>query len=330
MIKFNTPYTIENGDTVVFTEGKKGTINGTYTDATLTGSFDGEVLKATFHNKKVSAIGLMEIIFHEDGFDAKWKSGLEPGPMRGKWEGRIENLNELKSEKLEVLFDFELAIKNGMYSFVNGLKKFESQLTEYDEEMQSKIAEDFITKFNNYIFEKQNFHHAYFGKISSYILDNSEVFPTFFLFENEELLSERFGFSIEDISEDKFLNLVVDRNKLSIDEINSDYDIFIKFNDLVCCSFCFTIDSVIEENDAELLAEFIFSISGSNSNGVEDEDNAISDSILDLIKFSFGIDIHDEKYSGGCSIIPYLYIDNEVESGYDYINLSQDLIDSNI
>jgi len=89
MIKLNTPYTIENGDNVIFTEGKKGTINGTYSDATLTGILEGNLLKATFHNTKVNATGLMEITFHENGFDAKWKNGKEPGPMRGMWEGKI-------------------------------------------------------------------------------------------------------------------------------------------------------------------------------------------------------------------------------------------------
>lgn len=90
MIKLNTQYTIENGDVVTFSEGRKGSIIGTYGDGTLTGIIEGNLLKATFHNTAVNAVGLMEIIFHENGFDAKWKSGLEPGPMRGKWEGKID------------------------------------------------------------------------------------------------------------------------------------------------------------------------------------------------------------------------------------------------
>jgi hypothetical protein len=95
MIKLNTPYTIENGDKVTFTEGKKGTINGSYSDATLTGSLEGDLLKATFHNTKVNASGLIEITFHENGFDAKWKNGLEPGPMRGKWEGKFSDIDSV-------------------------------------------------------------------------------------------------------------------------------------------------------------------------------------------------------------------------------------------
>ncbi len=94
IIKLNTPYTIDNGDTITFTEGKKGIINGTYTASSLSGSLEGNVLKATFHNSKVNTAGLMEITFHENGFDAKWKKGLEPGPMLGKWEGILETSSD--------------------------------------------------------------------------------------------------------------------------------------------------------------------------------------------------------------------------------------------
>ncbi len=94
MIKFNSPYTIENGDKITFTEEKKGVINGTYTDSTITGTFDGNVLRATFQNKKVNTAGLMEITFHKNGFNAKWKSGLDTGPMRGKWKGTLENSSD--------------------------------------------------------------------------------------------------------------------------------------------------------------------------------------------------------------------------------------------
>ena len=48
---------------------------------------DGNTLKAVFHNPIVNISVLMEITFDETGFAGKWKNGLEPGPMRGKWNG---------------------------------------------------------------------------------------------------------------------------------------------------------------------------------------------------------------------------------------------------
>ena len=88
MIKLNTPYHVaEENATVTFTEVKNGAITGTYPNATLTGTLEGNVLSATFHNTAVNAVGLIEITFSENGFEGKWKKGLEPGTMRGKWNG---------------------------------------------------------------------------------------------------------------------------------------------------------------------------------------------------------------------------------------------------
>ena len=88
MIKLNTPYHVaEENVTVTFTEVKNGGIAGTYPNATLTGTLEGNVLSATFHNSAVNAVGLIEITFSENGFEGKWKKGLEPGTMRGKWNG---------------------------------------------------------------------------------------------------------------------------------------------------------------------------------------------------------------------------------------------------
>jgi hypothetical protein len=95
MIKVNTVYSIDNGaNSVIFTEGKKGSITGTHNEGTMTGFLEGNVFTGTFHNTKVNATGLIEITFHESGFDAKWKNGMEPGRMNGKWVGKIENTSD--------------------------------------------------------------------------------------------------------------------------------------------------------------------------------------------------------------------------------------------
>jgi hypothetical protein len=91
-IKFNEKYTINKGQEIItFNQGKGNNINGQYGSGTLTGTIDGDVLTATYHNQKNNSAGLIEITFHEKGFNAKWKQGLEPGPMRGKWNGSLDN-----------------------------------------------------------------------------------------------------------------------------------------------------------------------------------------------------------------------------------------------
>lgn len=100
-IKFNEKYTINKGQEIItFSQGKGNNINGQYGSGTLTGTIDGDVLKATYHNQKNNSAGLIEITFHEKGFNAKWKQGLEPGPMRGKWKGFINNAENNEKSKV--------------------------------------------------------------------------------------------------------------------------------------------------------------------------------------------------------------------------------------
>ena len=103
MIKLNEEYSINSGQgTIVFTEGNKGTVNAEYEiqgnkgRGKINGILGNNILSGTFHVD--SAVGLIEFTFTKNGFTAQWKTGLEPGPMRGKWEGSFEsNQNTLNS-----------------------------------------------------------------------------------------------------------------------------------------------------------------------------------------------------------------------------------------
>jgi hypothetical protein len=90
MIKFEEKYQINNGkESIIFSQGKESSVIGKYDSGTLTGKLEGNVLKGTYHNHKNNIAGLIEITFHKNGFKAKWKEGLEPGPMRGKWNASL-------------------------------------------------------------------------------------------------------------------------------------------------------------------------------------------------------------------------------------------------
>jgi hypothetical protein len=133
MIKFNETYTINNGqESIVFKEGKANTITGEYNDGTLTGSLEGNVLKATFHNKKTNGAGLIEFTFTENGFSAKWKQGLEPGPMKGKWEGKLNAEILSEKEKINETQEVELKLSGSIPKYFFG---------ELKEKYQNEIAE---------------------------------------------------------------------------------------------------------------------------------------------------------------------------------------------
>lgn len=95
MIKYNVRYSINKGNgSIEFTEGKQGTVNASYETGlkeggVINGVLEGNTLRGNFHNKGNNSSGLIEIVFDENGFNAKWKQGLEPGPMRGKWTGSL-------------------------------------------------------------------------------------------------------------------------------------------------------------------------------------------------------------------------------------------------
>jgi hypothetical protein len=99
MIIFNKEYIFSRGNgKITFTEGKNEIVNANYKVfndiGTITGKLIGHKLEATFHSSSMNRVGLIHFEFFDDGFDAKWKNGLEPGVMRGKWFTSNKSNNE--------------------------------------------------------------------------------------------------------------------------------------------------------------------------------------------------------------------------------------------
>lgn len=90
MIQFNKEYVINNDKGVVrFEKINKNIICGVYFRGTITAKWDGETLKGTFYDAVGDGFGRIEFNFNTNGFEAKWKGGLDEGPMRGQWTGKI-------------------------------------------------------------------------------------------------------------------------------------------------------------------------------------------------------------------------------------------------
>lgn len=164
MIQFNTTYSIDYGaNSVVFTEGKKGSVIGTHNEGTMTGFLEGNVFNGTFHNTKVNATGLIEVTFHESGFNAKWKQGIEPGPMRGKWVGKLESMISNSEICDDSAADFIKYIKDN-YEFNQS----------YGAVLAEISIEDFVEKYSI------EFSNDFFGNLKKdlgvvkIIIDNSE------------------------------------------------------------------------------------------------------------------------------------------------------------
>jgi hypothetical protein len=322
MIKLNTPYHVaEENVTVTFTEVKNGSITGTYTNATLTGTLEGNVLSATFHNTAVNAVGLIELTFNENGFEGKWKNGLEPGPMRGKWDGTIEadlEKNEVIGYKL---YDLKEYTDNGLYSFIKKLNDILGEAGQMEMENQEVFLDNFYKQMNAFFAKNPEF--IYLAKITEKISGNFDNVWFSLFIENDEEMMERFALKLDTLRDPGIINAVLKAEHIDISKINDDFNEFTRFSNLLSSYFVYSLDNVVEQNDAEELAEFILSISASNNSALSDEENAIPDQILDVLS-GLGFDIHD--YEGSSEIKSTYYLKNSLSSGYDYLAYSENII----
>ena len=143
MIKLNTVYKAGKQE-VKFQEKEPGIIYAEYGDEMVEGKMDGNTLKGIFQNKKVNVTGIMELSFHESGFEGRWKKGLEPGELKQKWNAIL-----VESKEKNVSSEF---VKTGFHVFTDedGIRyegewendEFISGKAEYIDEDGVKVIED--------------------------------------------------------------------------------------------------------------------------------------------------------------------------------------------
>ena len=322
MIQLDTTYTFDNGSkSIVFSEGKKGTITGTYNEGNINGNLQENVLTATFQNTQVNAIGLIEITFHEKGFDAKWKQGIETGPMRGRWEGKLfdemdnvlpKNIFESSIQKSDIeaqVLKLIIASQNEQKEFSKALFNFVQKNTEflwllpcYDAIIQS--------------FEYQIDDEEISGSINGFLWSKDYELVPEKLFSNKSLYfdmnEESFSYQ-PNVETDNLFNLLLDDLKISKIELTNsfkfigqekDSEPYYRLVNLLRTSLYATLVKayysseysnyeiaqiiVAPLNDQEL--DFIKSL-GDMDNFGDDVLWAIED-----VLFCFGIDINDENY----------------------------------
>jgi hypothetical protein len=147
MIKLNTVYKAGKQE-VKFQEKEPGIIYFEYGHETVEGKMEGNILKAIFHNKKVNVTGLMELTFHETGFDGRWKKGIEPGELKQKWNAvLVEDKNPTNESKngYHIFTDEDNIRYEGEWKN----DEFISGKAEYVDEDGVKVIEDGIFEQGN-------------------------------------------------------------------------------------------------------------------------------------------------------------------------------------
>jgi hypothetical protein len=106
MIRYKEEYSINNGSgNITFQKGAENEVSAVYNRGTIHAEWHDDVLKGIFLDTQSKGRGLIEFTFAGDTFEAKWKGGINPGPMRGRWNGV---LNTSVLEKNPVSIDDEI------------------------------------------------------------------------------------------------------------------------------------------------------------------------------------------------------------------------------
>jgi len=221
----------------------------------------------------------------------------------------------------EKIYNVKEYTENGLSSFVKKLNETLGEASQLEMENQEAFLDDFYDQLNAFFVANPEF--IYLAKITEKISgDYVNVWNSLFI-ENDEEMMERFALSLDTLRDSGMINAVVKAENLDISKINEDYTEFTRFSNLLSSYFVYSLDAVVEQNDAEELAEFIFSISASSHSELLDDDNAIPDQILDVLK-ALGYDLHE--FEGSSEISANYYLKSSVSSGYDYKAFSESII----
>ena len=197
MIKFNEKYLINNGQgSIIFSEGKKGTVNAIYCmsgkkdTGIINGNINGNILTGTYHNKIGNSVGLIEFTFNEIGFDCKWKQGIEPGPMRGKWKGILnqESSTIPKAPKSER--------RIGIYSAIEDQESGDLITTYTADEMPYVVAIGF---FETHLPNTELEWYGFVGYVISNTCDKYRTESVLFMYETERPFGSAQTVSAHDI-----------------------------------------------------------------------------------------------------------------------------------
>ena len=139
--------------------------------------------------------------------------------------------------------------------------------------------------------------------------------------------------NLSDLEDKPLINLVLDTHEINPVDVLNDTKTKNYFLNLLSCYFYYNLMyTILDENDSELMAEFIIAQSKISKLEIEawsEEDDFVADHILDFIQYAIGFDIRDDAYENGCSVCGTQFISMNLDSGYDYLLLSENIINAN-
>ena len=182
-----------------------------------------------------------------------------------------------------------------------------------DEELESLIDKD--PKFMSYakVFELAS------GFLFDYYREDVDTYFT---------ISDDKNTLLDELQEQSLISRILEKHKFKASDVTSTN---IDFKLLFTAYFCFAINKLIDLDDEEVLAEFVFAQSCSEEEGIEIEDDGdwLSDLTIDILNYIYDKNVSSDDYEDGCTLHGSYFGDYN-DLGYDYVKVSRELIDSMI
>lgn len=310
-------------------------INGTEATGTyqgngvLKGEFINNTFKGQWENKGME--GLLEFTITDDTLEGNWKKGLELGPMKGKWEGKLNAADDIKQNST-----------NG--TVIRDIRKLNELYFTYFTDQTFYNVHDFINRTNN-LFENFTWKSEIdcesisdlYKKLNEITLTDSPRYGGYlYLFTK---ISEKLGEGEYDtyFNWDIALEHGYDWNNITcsgetvVHKVGKMHEKN-KFDVYFASLFVLTLLRSVDDASAEGIAEFIVA-NDIHAYGEVFKDvdvsileDYIADYVIAILNAA-GYDIYD--YEGEYTING-IYFNRGFDMGYDYLRLAEDFRDSNI
>jgi hypothetical protein len=266
----------------------------------------------------------MEITFNEEGFTGKWKNGLEPGPMRGKWDGKLSHVSKVSDTGANTQINLDI------YTGIDELSKILTNLVSQSREAK----EEFCIQLIAFVKKNQGFLWlipAYLQELYSIegLIDDGELDGDISGFYNKSQFAEEistkifskqcmffdsrsclFAWNDEDDKTSLF-NLILEDMGISLEDLimsyNADYKSqeqtnFINFVNVLRTVLYASIVKAYysEEYDNESIGYLISSpIEDENIINIESKSSGFGDSLtwaIDDVLYCLNVDVNNEEY----------------------------------
>lgn len=235
--------------------------------------------------------------------------------------GYVVTKLDLKKNLVQTLIDTTEFVPFALARQFLSYKNNDNVLEAIDIEMEELLDKD--PKYYGFalIFEKMNVNQDNDDYIENFGFDYyREEIQAFFTFSNDANTLYPL------LQEQTLISRILEKHSIKLEDVideNTDFKL------LFTSYFYEAINTLVNLDDEELIAEFIFSQSCSSEGIDSDDGDWLADFTIDILLYVYNKYIGSEKYENGCALHAN-HFGYAVDCGYDYLAFSREIIDDTI